>query len=398
MFGTGDVYLACALLESFKQYHDRLDVELVVKAHDAPIADLFDHTYTIDDHLVIFAENHPDFQRTYENVLLKDERPFYVHPSFVRSGARIDQLTAHYHASQADMYRVLLGLPHYVPLAAPCNLPTPPRDPGTVLLVPEARSWPNHWPWFWDNLNYALTRAGYSTRRNNPAWSLGDLFACAAASDWVIGPQCGVMSILTAAAFPCRKSLVTPSVDGGKQHPWAFDTYPYAYVTKFTGNDYDADEFKLTEHNHEEVIAALLAVGTRTASPGPVLTVQASLSPGDVLDRLAVLAVKRARLGAIERALIEREYQRFTELRRVLPANPQADALYGELEALHLRTFDLLETLVPASLSENAVATNEHLYAVRLNRERVALKQALDVAYGAAYTEVKSYYRGDHST
>lgn len=399
LFGTGDVYLVCTLFEAFKQQHG--EAKLVVKSHDVSVVDLFGLPYVVDDELVLRAEQDHEFQRTYENSLNGDI--FYVHPSFLCSGAHLEQLTARWTASQADMYRCLLGLRTDAPLARPTNLPAAQMEPNTVLVLPMAKSWPNDQNTFWLELFLQLSLGGRKASWVDPDWSLSELFLRCAASEWVIGPQCGVMSILAAAGFPCRKSICTPSIDGN-DHPghlgWAIDTYPYAYVTKFTGNDYDVEEYKITDDNHAEVVGSILggvnALRLRPVSPLPVLSVEAPLSPGDFLDRLAVLTVKRARFPFEKRALIEREYQRYGEIYRQmeLPGKIQASMhrKLVELIDLHDETFNLLENLVPIVFADCTVHGDHHVKVIRLNRLRIELKQQIDALCNAPYTEVKSYY------
>lgn len=397
--GTGDVYLVCALVEAFCAKHGRppYDVEVVVKAKFAAVAQLFPAVRCrIDDAMVDRAQGDRDMQQNYDNMLHFDGRPFYTHPCFVRSRARVDHMTTKPEASQADMYRMLLG----VSPAAPLTLPVIPRTPatqGSVLLVPEAVSWPNDFPSFWVVLADCLRAAGWQVAVNDPHWPLQELFARAAGAEWVLGPQCGFMSILCTGQFPCRKSVVTPSVDDFQQPEFlARETYPYGYVTKFAGEDYDVEEFKLTAFNHAEVIDALLhgqnALRIAAHDPRPVTTISLPLTPGDALDRTAVLSVKRSRFLVHQRAGVEREYQRHMEATRVLRQRPEIAALYARMVALHLSAFDRLERMVPAATERRHMEVSDHVDAVAANRLRIALKQEADVLCRAPYHERKSYY------
>lgn len=390
--GTGDAYLVCALAHAMEAAHG-YRAEVILHSKLAAVARLFPWvTHRIDDVLVAMAERNQALQRSYDNRLLGGE-VFYAHPSFSRSGVRLDQLTAGPTASQADMYRALLQLPPETPLRLP-EVPPARPETGTVLVIDSAVSWQNTQPEFWRALTRRLRSGGLLVTENDRSWSLDELLRRCAASEWVIGPQCGVMSILAAGRFPCRKTFATPSMDGHRLSGyWFRDTYPYGYVTKFDGEDYDVEEFKITDANRSEVVE-LIASGVnarrlKSHDPRPVRSVSVPLSPGDFLDRLAVLAVKREKFSGDDRAAIEREYQRYDEASRTLLTDfPGVSSLLYGMVLLHRRTFDHLERHVPAALRGD---TSGALDAARFNRERVELKREVDAACRAPYTEVKSY-------
>lgn len=395
--GSGDAYLVCALIEAFKRHHNRDDVVVVGKSKYACIANLFRVRYQCNDALCHAAEGDQALQRTYENILLSDQMPFYVHPCFLRSEIRVDKLTTKPDASQADMYRMILRIPADAPLSIP-ELPSVMTAPGTVLMIPEAVSWPNTQPAFWRLLGPALAATGRTVMENDPKWSLQELLIRCAAAEWVVGPQCGIMSILVTGRFPCRKTLPSSALtDENKKLSFLSpQTYPYAYVTKFSNQDYDVEEFEITDDNHAEMVDAIVrgqnALRLWQHDPRPALTIQAPISPGDFLDRLAVLTVKRAKFPVEKRAAIEREYRRFQDLQKQLPQSPEIVDLFGRMCVVHAETFDVLATMVPDALEKGNLSMVQHLDAVRLNKERVVLKQAVDAACRAPYTEVKSYY------
>lgn len=395
--GTGDCYMVCALLDAFRREHKRNDVEVVGPAKYATIAAMFgDVPYASDDDLVRQAEQSVDMQRTYENTLIAPNTTFYVHPCFLRSEIRVDKLTTKPDASQADMYRMLLRVPLEAPLTIPTRLPAPRKEPNAVLLIPEAVSWPNTQPEFWTRLAISLRGAGRAVVANDPKWSLAELFEIAAGTDWVIGPQCGVMSILVTGRFPCRKTLASPILnDENKKLSFLSPrTFPYAYVTKFSNADYDVEEFEITNDNHAEMVAAIVLGANalrlkQPHDPRPVVTIQTPLAPGDFLDRLAVLTVKYQRFDGVRRASIEREYRRFQAVRSITMLPPEADEHFAQLVSIHDATFTLLESLVPAAL---AGLPTDHDQAVRLNRDRITVKQRIDAVCRAPYSEIKSYF------
>lgn len=397
--GTGDAYLICALVEAFKRHHGRNRVEVVLHSKLEAVAKMFAHvSYRVDDQMVEHAQHNQAFQRSHDNLLLSSP-VFYAHPSFMRSGVRVDQLTARPDVSQASMYRAMLQLPADAPLSRP-RVPHARKMPDTVLLIDEAVSWANTQPTFWSALAEALVATGRTIVRNNRSWPLQQLFEMAAAVEWVIGPQCGVMSIIVAGGFPCRKTVASPSMDYNTlPDQWMDHTYPYGYVTKFDGEDYDVEEFKITDDNHAEVVSSITggvnALRLRPHNPAPTLSVMMPLTPGDFLDRLAILEVKRSRFGATKRAAIEREYKRYAEALFRLRASNKLDSatedLFGQLIALHRKSFELLSEVVPSGKRLAGPVDAPHAKVIELNCERVRLKNLIDSRCHAPYAEVKDY-------
>lgn len=270
--GTGDAYLVSALARAVMVKYTS-PVRIALRSRYTYIPASFGMEYEVADDEVAAAENNTDLQRDYDNQVAPD-RTFYAHPCFTRSGVRIDELsTLPGVLSQAHLYRALLGLSLDEPLSLP-SVPAVETKPNSALLIPQAVSWPNDQPKFWRALERALRANGWDVRVNDPAVPLVDLFMQAAGAEMVAGPQCGVMSILVSGRFPCRKVFCTPSIDGT---PGFFvgkrvlnQTYPYGYVTKFDGLQYNVEEYRLTSGNHAEVIQAILTAPRTPRDPAPV--------------------------------------------------------------------------------------------------------------------------------
>jgi hypothetical protein len=394
--GLGDVYLVAALYHSFCWHHGRADVELVIKSGHAPVVNLFAGVpYIIDDEATFGAEANVEFQENHDNTLWSD-RPFFAHSCMLRSRVRVDQLTTKPDITQADMFRMLLQLSPSAPLSLP-HLPWPKATRKNSVIVLEANTWPDTQPTFYPKLVDALRAAGRDVWINDKTTSLDELLPALAAAEWVIGPQCGLMSILVTGRFPCRKTLCVADIDGNRAPSyWADDTYPYAYVTKFAGNDFDVEEYKVADHNHDEVIAAVLEGANANRlwphDPAPTLTISAPLSPGDFLDRLACLSVKMFRFSVDRRVTVRREYQRYRETYEQRSWDGQVEGLFARLVGLHAESFDLLETVVPDVVAGGQMDSAAHSAAVRMNKVRVELKQRIDRLCHASYSEVKSYY------
>lgn len=391
--GLGDAYLLAALFDGFRRHYG--DAVLVVKGRYAPLFDLFGVPYVVDDRITFGAEGEKNLQRDHDNVL-EPGREFFAHPCMRRTQVKLDELPARAFVTQADMYRLILQLPLDSPIAQP-RVPDGEPELDTVMMV-HATTWPNTQPEFPAKLGFALGAAGRKVWVNDGALPLADLLARAARTEWVIGPQCGLMSILVAGEWPCRKTLATPSIDDGAGGDyWAKSTFPYAYVSRFMGRDYDVEEIKIDD-DHDRALVAILngpnAFRLRQHDPRPVTSIPFALSPGDLLDRLAVLAVKKSRFSGDGRALIQREYDRHAEAAR--PLLERSDGwgyrYFADLFAEHAKAFDVLERAVPSALAGSGLAAEDHAAVIAMNRERVRLKQAVDAAFGAAYSEVKSYY------
>lgn len=379
LFGTGDTYLVCAFYKAYVQKYGL--TEIVCKSAHAAIPKMFSVPFSTDDALVALAEG-GQWQQL--------PGVTYVHPSCPLNYTRPDQFTFKCgDISQADMYRALMDLPLDTPLSLP-RLPKVERTKRSALLIFEAKSWPNTQPLFWRKLNNALEARGWHVDWNTGEQPLDKLLEQCARAEWIIGPQCGVMSILTTACFPCRKSFCTPAIEDPSKRTPGFPvnhTFPYAYVSKFSGEDFDVDEFKLTDTNHDDVIAKLLAASA-DRNTRSVVTLSAPLSPGDFLDRLAVLHVKMEKFSVERRPSVQREYDRFNEMYWNAPfCGQMLDALIRN----HRETFDLCATYVPDALAGKNDEPS-HAKAIRLNRMRVEIKQKVDFICGSPYSDEKDYY------
>ena len=180
---------------------------------------------------------------------------------------------------------------------------------------------------------------------------------------------------------------------------WARETFPYAYVRAFAGFDFDVEEYKITDSNHGELISMIVnganALQLYPHDPAPTCSIMMSLSPGDFLDRLAVLTVKYSRFAGNKRAAMEREYQRHIEARNRARLPFECDDLFQQLVNLHAANFDVLERMVPSALDDGMISLEDHVAAVKSNKARIDLKRKIDGICRAPYSEVKSYHRGE---
>jgi len=254
LYGVGDAYLICGLVRAFEKEHS-IKACVVVKSAQVAIPQMFGVDYEASDEVVASAEGSQFFQLSHANEIA-DRGFYYVHPHFVRTPVRIDQLTVKPRVSQADMYRALLGLSPWAPLEVPFGPRRIVRGSGT-LIIHTSRSWPNLPPQFWEALAKRM-----DARLVEPEWSLRELFDQCDASEHVIGPQCGVMSVLCDALFFCRKTFAICELS--KANPYLFgltETMPYGHCSTFAGNDHpDVRHFVVSPTNWEEAVERI-AVG-----------------------------------------------------------------------------------------------------------------------------------------
>ena len=233
MYGTGDTYLVCALARAFQETHG--EAKVIVKAAHAFLPRWFELDFEVDDRLVGAGETDQRMKADHPND--PDSQLIFVHPTFVRTPARLDQLTVKPRATQADMYRALLCVSPWAPLTRPREIM---GIPGDVVVIPAARSWPNLPLEFWETVCAGLVDSGRHVVINDPKWTLEELLRRCAGAAWVIGPQCGTVSIVHEARFPCRKTIVITKLDEGT--PGLFNltqTMPYAHCSTFAGSDHE---------------------------------------------------------------------------------------------------------------------------------------------------------------
>jgi hypothetical protein len=264
LYGVGDSYLVCALTRAFEAEHG-YPARVVVKSAQAAIPEMFDLDYEVDDALVKDGEDAADLRQRLNSPA--DGTTMFVHPHFINSGARLDHLTVMPRVSQAAMYRALLHLSPWTPLAVPESRQLDRmKIDADILLIPEARSWPNFPHRYWEGLQDVLRMSGRIVLMCDPLWTLHELFACCAGVGHVIGPQCGVMSTLIEAGFPCRKTLITRELDD-ETGPGPFglkSAWPYQCVETFAGESHpEVDEYLVGRDNWSEVMGAILQTHRR---------------------------------------------------------------------------------------------------------------------------------------
>jgi hypothetical protein len=286
--------------------------------------------------------------------------------------------------SHADLWRAMLDLPLDEPMVRGQFSHTANNvSPEKVFVIKEARSWPNNHPEFWPALIDTLEQSGRLVGVNKPEDSLDTVFTNCSYANWVIGPQCGVMAILCHALFPCRKTICTPDVDGTG---WIVPkTYPYGYVTKFAGEDYDVDEVKITE----DVEGAVKRVIDGDGGSGSLIRdIPVRINYGEFCDRLSILQVKA--MNKPTRA-VTREYYRMCEQFAPM-VNSKTVGLYDDLLNVNRQAWDVNERLVTDVFSRGNVLSSDFVAVSKLQKKRTELKNQINELFGSQQ-EVKSYYK-----
>jgi hypothetical protein len=237
LYGVGDCYLVCSLARTFERHHGKVPL-IVVKPSHRFIPEWFGLGYEVNEKMVAAGEaGERGLHQTYDNAIV-DGSPVYVHPHFVKTATRLDQLTIKSRVSQADMYRALMQLPPDAPMEKPPLVRVAPFE-DQVVVIPRSRSWPNIDGPFWDALVSRLRESGKRVATFLPQWSLKELIEVCIASGEIIGPQCGVLSVACEAGFPGHKTICIREL--GPDCPYLFgltQTMPYGHCSTFAGNDH----------------------------------------------------------------------------------------------------------------------------------------------------------------
>jgi hypothetical protein len=367
--GTGDTYMTLAFAAAVARVrNDKVSVR--IKPEHRAIVDMFPD---VSGH---------DLPKGWTTT----DTPINCHPaSFsgdISRFAYLDRAPSH-----ADLWRAMLDLPLDEPMVRGQFSHTANNvSPEKVFVIKEARSWPNNHPEFWPALIDALEQSGRLVGVNKPEDSLDTVFTNCSYANWVIGPQCGVMAILCHALFPCRKTICTPDVDGTG---WIVPkTYPYGYVTKFAGEDYDVDEVKITE----DVEGAVKRVIDGDGGSGSLIRdIPVRINYGEFCDRLSILQVKA--MNKPTRGAVAREYYKlFEKIAPMLDSSFKTTDAFAKLWDVNVKAWDVNERLVTDVFSRGNVLSSDFVAVSKLQKKRTELKNQINELFGSQQ-EVKSYYK-----
>ena len=125
------------------------------------------------------------------------------------------------------------------------------------------------------------------------------------------------------------------------------------------------------------------------------LLVETPVSVGTLIDRIAILELKLARMSdPAMLADVRREHALLTARRdAALPPSPALEALTREIEAVNAALWEMERTLRTmerqGDFGAEFVATARSVY--RTNDERARIKARIDALTGSAISERKSY-------
>lgn len=440
-YGTADTYLMCALMEAWTKEVPGT-VMVVVKQSHKPIAEMFSRWLSRivsvpDGELLEMARR---CQR-YRSVVPKT--PVVLHPHFLGDG-RIDALTTLEGFADKDMYAHLLALPRGISLPAPeikaeweqeaVSLAQKiglVRD-RTVILVPDANSYPSPSTTFWTELAQKLANVGWTVvtnlwgnnqqRRLVPfANSIGVsppievLLPLAKYCGWVVSTLTGSLALLYMAQVPCKKTVIGIGPEPGQEQRYNDNfnlrhAFPYASQRKCDGFDHEAQEVMLysSENNRAEVINDIvegyyadLSVGCPSALPMVPLFIPTSA--GDLFDRISVLQIKRERISDraalhyVKRellhleAVVARTYPAFPHLVEYFVSGLKAENEIG-WEGIDY-VYEQLDNVVPGILPPFVAVDlmNKYRDLRDSNKRRIALKRKANEALGSAIMEQKTY-------
>lgn len=427
-FGLGDTYLLAALCQAFRAKYCRQGQRLllIVKESHRDLAEMFDG---VEVRAVPDAALHHKGLRS----SIMPGVPMFAHPSFVdvRSDYPED-----YHGdptgralpgrmSDAAMYAMILGLHPATPLTLPKVLDAARAEaeqiavrlaiaPGrTVILSPEANSWPAAPEPLWSMITDSLSREGWTVVRNDPARiPLRCVIPLLEIAGWFVGSNCGLMQTIVLGRAACRKTILTKSVHLGEVGAYANGApLPYTCVygfRKVDGHQYDVEEFRVDDESRFGEVAELLATGRNARGPvpdpRPTQTLDLPTAPGDVIDALIIMQIKRDKLG--QSRVSYRDIAVLCEVRDGL-ARECADvpALEAELRRLNEVAWDNNEILIQTYADPNfgsetwvpncSINEENALKAFgrahRSNQERVRVKNKINAACRYGSREEKSY-------
>jgi hypothetical protein len=453
-YSRGDTFLTCALIEGFRKVHGAVsdDVVLIIKESHAPIAEMFAGSIprlaTLPDgQLDHLAQN---LRRLGCRGELVTDQAVIVHPMHL-GDARLDALTVLPGFSQKSMYQHLLGLPLQTPMSVPvipdawrveaAALAESLQMPAgrSVILMPDANSYPMVEDAFWAELADRLTRAGWSvytnifgtnggkprapfpgTRPISP--SMRALMPLAEHAGWVISTLTGGMNILISARTACRKTVVARGPAPGQILRFNDEielesAFPYAAQATFDGESYEMEEFEIRMPSDHAAVIDRICGGYNAhcaAAPGaaPIARFRADATPGDLFDRVTILEIKEALLsGPSVLHNIRRELEM---LRRCLGGHAQlSDGALRELVSMLKRTNEdawdtneeifkgfadefgsdawQLDTQSPAQVRRAESMVKAFRKSQGLNRQRVILKNRINDLLATGLREEKSY-------
>ncbi|MBI3513137.1 MAG: hypothetical protein HY060_03595, partial [Proteobacteria bacterium] len=450
--GAGDTYLVGALARQFRRHHGAAAPRLamVVKEAHLPIAQMFgdaiDDIYVAPDDYLRRARAHQ--ARHGLRPTFGPQQGMLAHPACL-TDAPIEQLALIGGVSRMHLFGTVLRLPlppaPDLPTIQPEWRETALREaerlgivPGrSVVLVPDADTWPALGDAFWERLAARLTGLGWTVltnlagsvgggRRTKPFGDsvgldvpIGVFLPLVECAGWVIGSLCGLMSLMVSARTDCKKTVVGRSPEAGS----AFtvdgialaNAYPYGLQRTFDGADYDVEYVDARAELAIETLVEEIAQGRNAgfnyrASREPATRMRIDVAPGDVVDKMTILEVKLEKLPADKRVTIlgELAWVRHALVATYGPLTGELKAAADRLRDLNRGAFDVNEVVYqdfddPAFLKQAAAGEiagieervaaciTNFLRGVGFNRERILVKNRINALLNCDWMERRSF-------
>lgn len=117
------------------------------------------------------------------------------------------------------------------------------------------------------------------------------------------------------------------------------------------------------------------------------------VSNGELLDRVSVLEIKRARLSAsVQLSFVESELQGLLDSANSLLAMNEVARLYESLMRTNQEIWDGMQFIYDTEAQWNEQLMHVTLSIIELNKRRAQFKRDIDVATGSNQREAKTFF------
>jgi hypothetical protein len=450
--GAGDAYLVGALARQFRRQHGGSAgrLAMVVKQAHLPIAQMFGDAL---DAIYVAPADYLRRARTHQarhglQPIFAPQQALLAHPACLVD-APIEQLALISGVSRIHLFATVLRLrllsDPEPPVIQPTWRETAEREaarlgiaPGrSVVLVPDADTWPTLDDRFWERLSARLAGLGWTVltnlagsvsggRRGKPfAGSIGldvpigVFLPLVERAGWVIGTLSGLMSLTVSARTDCKKTFIARSPAPGAAFTVdgiALPTaYPYGLQRTYDGNDYDVEYVDARAELDVDALVEEVAHGRNAdfdyrAQREPATRMRIDVAPGEVVDKMTILEVKLERLPAEKRLTILGE---LAAVRQALvsaygPLTGELKMAADRLRDLNRGAFDVNEVVYRDSDDHDfmrkaaagdiagvekrvAACVANFLRGVGYNRERILIKNRINALLNCDWMERRSF-------
>jgi len=457
LYSLGDTYLLCALGEKFRRYHcrDGAPLILIIKESHLAVAEMFiqhfDRVYLVKDHSINHVTDHA--MRHKINSPFKKDSGMLIHPHHMND-TRVDDFTNIDGVSHTAMFAHLMRMPITTSLSP--AIPVPGKEEGaadlcrkhnivrgrSVILFPDSNSWPQPEDAFWAEIPARLAARGWHVYTNGsgnrhgrrasplPGSKLIDVpldlvLPVLSYAGWAIGALCGLMNIIIATRTECRKTIVVHGPRPGEilhinDYLNVTSAYPFAHQRKLDNCDYDIEEFQVRGPETYPAIADRIANGFNAnfdtqPSANPVSRITTQISPGELLDKIAVLQVKMKKLGPRKTCVVMKELDALNEIIENTYGSPSMTIgrLIDELREINEQGWEINEQIYsefsdpvyasdewrlnpndPESVSKAELSVRNFRKSQAINRQRILLKNKVNRILGSNWFEFRSFEDG----